>query len=205
MHSLPTKKNILIYFIWSVIITVLFVSVYKFTNDSGSLSATTYKMYFDWELGIPFVPQFIFVYFSLNLLMSMPVFVLETKDVHHYGLSIVLALFVGGIIFYLFPGELGFNRKVSAGGLQFIFDKLYYVDKPHNLLPSLHITFSALSYLAVRKYAVARWKYIYLVWLCLIMLSVVMVHQHHILDVVAGTMLAFYSYKIANKLGENFL
>jgi membrane-associated phospholipid phosphatase len=74
------------------------------------------------------------------------------------------------------------------------------VDLPHNLVPSLHVTFSALilfslidaSVLFAAKLALSA-------WLILICLSTLLVHQHHLLDVAAGLLVARLFYYVIGK------
>jgi membrane-associated phospholipid phosphatase len=74
---------------------------------------------------------------------------------------------------------------------------------PHNLVPSLHVVFSALilfSIIQTSKMPIARialWG-----WLLLLCVSTLLVHQHHLLDVAAGLTLAMlFDHLIGH--GEN--
>ncbi len=63
--------------------------------------------------------------------------------------SLAYAFLVGTlastVVFVLFPGELGYSRPEYVAEFDFLFQLLYQLDRPHNLYPSLHVTFSSLT------------------------------------------------------------
>jgi membrane-associated phospholipid phosphatase len=68
------------------------------------------------------------------------------------------------------------------------------VDAPHNLVPSLHISYSALILAALRTPSAPGWVHALLLgWLGLIAVAVVLVHQHHLADVAGGFAVAWIS------------
>ena len=72
-----------------------------------------------------------------------------------------------------------------------IFSLLHAVDQPFNLYPSLHITYSSLTVFAIIDQTKSRVFHAFLLfWLVLIAFSVVLVHQHHLFDIITGLVLA---------------
>jgi membrane-associated phospholipid phosphatase len=89
------------------------------------------------------------------------------------------------------PTISGFERPSNPVFLQGLFSTLYALDKPHNLFPSLHITLSALVVVAVTSGAGKCIQVFYSVWLLLLLISVLLIHQHHIADIFSGLALAY--------------
>ncbi|HYH46347.1 MAG TPA: phosphatase PAP2 family protein, partial [Thermoanaerobaculia bacterium] len=60
----------------------------------------------------------------------------------------------------------------------------------YNLLPSLHVTFAVLCVSAFSPRAPRTVRALLWLWALLIAASTVLIHQHHVLDAVAGWLLA---------------
>lgn len=205
--SLPDKERLKAIAIWGMIATVAFPLIYGFTNNYASKSSDLYQMYTQWELSLPLIPWMIIPYLSLNLLFVVAAFVLKSpRVVKAYCLSLVLGALLAGIIFILFPGKLGFTRE-GAPYFTAIFEGMYSIDQPHNLFPSLHVTYSSLSIWAMLEQSKNKIFHGFLWgWLFIISFSVVFVHQHHLFDIVSGWFLALFIWKVFySKLWPNKL
>jgi membrane-associated phospholipid phosphatase len=182
--------------IYVTLSTIVFVAIYGWCNLQASQSSVHYAMFTDWETTIPLVPWMIYFYVSLNVLLVVAAFVLkEASAVKAFCLSLIVSTFIAGIVFYLFPGKLGFVRE-GAVGYEKYFEFMFSIDHPHNLFPSLHVTYSAMAILAMIEQTLNKVFHVFLwVWLLLISSSVIFVHQHHLIDVVTGFLLALFVNK----------
>ena len=193
------------YFYWVLWISVAFFSVYPLCNWLTAKRESALNLYFATELSIPFIPEFIWVYLSLYLLFLTPPFFLGHERIRTLGRQLIAATVFCGLIFLLLPAQLGFERIIPEG--QFyasLFANLFAVDLPHNMVPSLHVTFSALILFALMdspRSALAR--ALFASWLVLISASTVLVHQHHLLDVVTGLLVAITFYRFIGKGGRH--
>ena len=99
---------------------------------------------------------------------------------------------------------MAFARPDSVEQFQFLFNLLHTYDKPYNLAPSLHITFSAITLLfLIQKNSIGA-KVIFVFWFLAMCLSVLFTHQHHFIDVVTGSILALLVFKLSHsKFGDN--
>ncbi|MCP4914838.1 MAG: phosphatase PAP2 family protein [Oligoflexia bacterium] len=194
--SLPDIDRLKSIGIWGGLATIAFPVIYGFCNHYASGVENHYAMYTQWELSIPLLPWMIIPYLSLNLLFVVAAFILKTPTViKAYCLSLVLGALMAAVIFIIFPGELGFVRQ-GAPYFTAIFEGMYAIDKPHNLYPSLHVTYSSLSIWAMLEQSKNKILHAFLwVWLFLISFSVVFVHQHHLFDIVTGWILALIIWK----------
>ncbi len=196
IFSLPDKNRLLHVLIFGTLATLAFGFIYTYCNENAASSKNLYNMYIQWELSIPLIPWMIYPYLSLNLLFVLAIFTIkELSAIRAYCLSIVIGAFIAGIIFYFFPGKLGFTRSTVVG-YEKIFESMFSIDHPHNLFPSLHITYSSLSVWAILEQAKNKiMNYIMWVWLILIYMSVIFVHQHHLFDILTGALLAILIYR----------
>ncbi len=181
---------------------LLFAVVYGGSNYWAAQQATHYHFYWQWERTLPFVPGMIYVYFSIGLLFWLPLLVLDAPRMRRLGKAAALCMLVAGVCFVLWPATTGFvGPELPHDALQaWIFARLHQLDHPHNTAPSLHIALSTLVLLACADGVDGgAWrKALLLAWWVLIVLAVLLVHQHHVLDVVSGALLgglAFAGYR----------
>ncbi len=172
---------------WAFWVGVAFFSVYPLCNWLTSQREDVYRLYWDAELAIPFVPEFFWFYMSLYLLFLLPPFYLGVSQLVLLGKRIIAGTLISGLLFLLLPSRLGFERIAPEGLYRELFSNLFALDMPHNMAPSLHIVYSAFILLAV--YGSSQRKTVrvsVLAWLVLIALSTLMVHQHHLIDILSA-------------------
>ena len=177
---------------WALLNLLAFGILYPLVNWLTSVRTTRLDLYLDAESAIPFLPVWIWAYLSINILFVMPPLVLKEADMPLLGRRMLAATIAACAIFLALPASLGFERALPPDGVhQVIFEWLFHADAPHNLVPSLHVTYSTLCTFTYRAAAThgllrATWG----LWLALIIVSTVLVHQHHVADVVGGLLLA---------------
>lgn len=177
---------------WAALNLLAFGVLYPLVNWLTGVRATTFGLYLDAEKAIPFLPLWIWAYLSINLLFVLPPLVMRAADMPLLGRRMLAATFAGCLVFLLLPARLGFERVLPPAGVYHaVFGGLFQADGPHNLVPSLHVTYASLCILgfqaaARRRTTRAAWG----LWLAAIMASTVLVHQHHLLDVATGLLLA---------------
>jgi membrane-associated phospholipid phosphatase len=159
------------------------------------MRAARFHLYFDRELAIPFVPWMIWVYLSLQVFLALPLFVLDTAGISRFGWTIALATVAASAIHLALPTDLGWARPAVVPGYP-IFERFFSMDRPHNMAPSLHVTYSVLAFLVMWNGTKRMWlKLLFAVWLALLVGSVSLVHQHHLVDIASGLALAALCYR----------
>ncbi|QXZ11455.1 hypothetical protein KUF54_15810 [Comamonas sp. Y33R10-2] len=176
-------------------------AVYPTANWLASLRASRFDFITPWDAMIPLVPEFIFVYFSFFLFLTLPYWLVDQPELSALGKRQILGTLICGVVFVLFPANLAFERVIpEEEPYRRIFSLMFLVDKPHNLLPSLHIVYSALTGLAICQ---TQWHKgriglcaVIALWSVAICASTMLVHQHHILDVVTALLLVAVLYGV---------
>jgi membrane-associated phospholipid phosphatase len=194
------KSKFPAYALWIGGANIFFFIVYGFCNHYASTlpPEKLLRLYFDWELQLPLVPWLILPYRSIEILFTVTIFFLSRKGLERYGKQMMIAMIIAGFIFVLFPGECGFQRPNpdELGAFGIFFKILYSLDKPHNLFPSLHITYCYLGLRAFIDHTNKYWlKSLFAIWFVLICFSVILTYQHHLFDLVSGLLLGFLIYK----------
>lgn len=192
----PFRARLIVYLKWSLGLTLLFVGCYSFTNWFADQRAYRFTFYWDWELGIPFVPWVIYVYGSFQALVVLPLFVLDIARLRRFGQAFAAATLVAAILHILLPADLGWHRPAAVDSYP-VYGLLFNFDRPHNLMPSLHVAYGALTAMVVwgATRAIALRVFVAF-WLLILLASVFLVHQHHLADVISGLGLAAVCYRI---------
>ncbi len=184
------RRNLKLYLYLGFLLTVLFAVIYGGSNWFNSDRRHYFQLYFPWEYAIPFIPAMILAYFSLQLLFLLPLLHCDRHGLLLLAKRMAMAIPVAGIIFLLLPTQLGFARQETTSIYAPLYNLLYSLDRPHNLFPSLHVTLSTLVITALLQQVNGLLRWLYIVWCLLLYLSVLLVHQHHVLDIAGGIVLA---------------
>jgi len=175
----------------SAFLSVVYLVVYHTCNWITSQRADVGTIYFGWERMIPFVPFFILPYMSVDLFFVVAPFLCDDeKELRALSRRIALAIIVAGACFLLFPLQLAVERPQPDGWLGVVFRNFCAIDRPYNLLPSLHITLCSILAVHYARHSSGLWRVASDIWFALIALSAVLTYQHHFIDVVGGSVLA---------------
>lgn len=159
------------------------------------------RVHFDAELSIPFVPAMTVVYSSLYLLLLAAPFVLRTRREFRAAVATMAAIIgIGAAGFLLLPAQVAFAPVAEEAlgrwaGLYHVADRL---NLTYNLVPSLHVAL-AVACTAILARRAAPWGRAALwIWAGAIAASTVLTHQHHVIDVAAGWLLAIACVRLVN-------
>jgi membrane-associated phospholipid phosphatase len=137
---------------------------------------------------LPFWPWMIVPYATSSLFFVL-VFVLapDAERLRVVSRRMLLATVIAGLVFALFPARFTMVRPAVDGAfLVAAYGYLDTIDRPFNQLPSLHVAYCVLFWLALRMLATG-WRRVALAcWLLLVAASTVLTWQHHVADVAAG-------------------
>jgi Dual specificity phosphatase, catalytic domain len=178
-------------------LSLLFVAVYGTTNWLASLRSDVPVFFFSWERSIPFVPFFSLPYLSIDLFfVAAPFICRSVAEIRTLALRIIAAIAVAGLCFVIVPLRCAFPPVTLHGWFGSVFASFLALDRPHNLLPSLHATLGLilfdLYFRRTRDVARAAIG----IWFFLIALSPLLTHQHHVADIVTGMALAGYCFYV---------
>ena len=171
----------------------LFTSVYGGASLLAGLHAAHAMAYFDFELRLPFVPSLVIVYLTVPVALALAPFILRTwREITPLFLTLTVETLVGGLCFLLFPLEQGYPPRVAAagfwGGLFHLADVL---NLEYNEVPSLHVTFAVTAALVFGRRCGRLGRTLFALWAVAVAVSALLMHEHHLLDVAAGAVLAF--------------
>jgi len=183
--------------IWGSLCVLLCTVLYLSSNCIAETLLSHHQLYLECEKDIPQVPGMILFYESYFLLVLLSFICAKSrKNIRALSITMMVSSVIACAIFLLFPGELGFSRTMNIQGYESMFEALHRMDKPHNLYPSLHITFSAISAFTLLRHTQKKCMQVFLIlWVMMISLSVILTHQHHLFDIATGFVLAWITLK----------
>lgn len=183
---------------WFLFLIGYFAFGYLFINWINQFRTRYFDVSFTFEDSIPFVPIFILgytlVYFSMFLLYMI---IDDMEDMHRAVMACLLMTSVHYLFFLALP--VRFEERPVLQGVEGFGAGLtrfyYFIDKPQNCFPSLHIAYPTMaSLISWRNHR--RWSFAFVFMTIIIAVSVVLVKQHYIMDVVGGALTATLSYVI---------
>ncbi len=190
-------SNVPLYLRLALPVGSLFALVYFGMNWITAQRTQRYRLYFDWELSLPFLPAMVYPYASILLLFLLPPLLLTASGLRSLARAMVVTILLAALSYLLLPAELGFERPAQVPGYDPVYQALYALALPHNLVPSLHVTSSALCIAALLHAASSTAVRLgLLLWGALISAAVLLVHQHHLLDVISGWLLGLAAYRL---------
>lgn len=176
---------------------LLFCLLYYGSAYLGDFAVSRYHLYFAWEENIPLIPSAAFVYLSESL-MYFPIFRKQKTFAQLWPLALTLAFeqVIAAGCFLAFPLEDGFKPAPPLGGVSGAVWRLAgQLAGRHNYLPSLHVALATTAALVYARVSRSRALKMHL-WAAAIALSTLLIHQHHVADVMAGFGLAWASVRL---------
>ncbi len=177
---------------WLALCGPWFFIAYGFCNWFTSRRTDVGTWYWEWEKHVPFVPELVVPYWSLDLFFIGAFFLPRTRaELRLLVARIITLITLSCVCFLIWPLKFDLPRPVPTGWTESLFRVLYANDLPYNLAPSLHIGLRCLFWITYGRHlrgwlrSATRW------WFILIGASTLLVWQHHLMDVVTGFLMAY--------------
>lgn len=170
-----------------VAIVFWFIFGYMTCNYINMLRAHYFNVALPFESDIPFIPIFILGYIGVYLAIVVIYAVIDDYDIFKRGMFLCFIVSTIHFIFFLLiPVKMARPDLTHAVSAMDIVTKYYYViDNPVNCFPSLHVSYPLAGTLILWSYK-RVWGIVMAVNTFIVAVSVVLVKQHYILDVVGA-------------------
>jgi membrane-associated phospholipid phosphatase len=149
---------------------------------------------------IPFMPDAVYLYESLSLIMSVAPWLMTTKgELHQYSKGIILMNLVGFCFFFLCPTLV--VRPTDTQAANGLYRLLIQFDNPLNAYPSLHTAFAlfhagcchVIFSTSPKRRIVQGFFWL---WAIGIMISTLLTKQHVFVDALGGAILGLGSFAL---------
>ncbi len=179
---------------------LLFLLFYGSANLLTEVVAWRIAPALPFEAAIPLVPAWSIVYLSMPLLLCYGIVKLDWTAQWALFAVLLAELLLACVCFLLLPVQMSYPPDNSASVWRPVFEFATTLSMANNHLPSLHVAFACSAGLALQR-VVPRWQAVLLwLWVMLIAVSTVMIHEHHLLDLVAAVGLVVLVEKIVRPL-----
>ncbi|MFH6974979.1 phosphoesterase [Neisseria sp. 23W00296] len=179
----------------AALFALLFVLLYGGANLLAALVPWRIRPALPFEAAVPFVPAWSVVYLSLPLLLLLCGL---RADRHGAWLlfAVLAAELAAALPFFVFlPVQTAWPPREAGGFWQPFFLLADRVSLSRNHLPSLHTAFAlTAARFAWRQRFPAR--ALYVLWAAAVVLSTLLIHEHHLADLAAGGLLAFAACRL---------
>jgi membrane-associated phospholipid phosphatase len=165
--------------------------IYGGTDYLATLHHHRVRLHLDAELAIPFVPWTVFVYMSIYLTFWMAPFVLRTRsELQGLVLTLAAVILIGGVCFLVLPSELKYPPPGAMGNWTGLVRLARDLALTNNFAPSMHVTLSTVCIVVYARQAPRPGKGLLYGWAAAIGGSTLLLHQHYVVDVLSGYLLA---------------
>ncbi|HYT88051.1 MAG TPA: phosphatase PAP2 family protein, partial [Gemmataceae bacterium] len=145
------------------------------------------RVHLDMELAMPYWPPAVVLYLSLFPLYWLAPFVLrERRQLVVFALTHAAVMTAAGVCFLLFPAELAYSESPHAGDWEELVQFARRMAMTYNLAPSLHVALAIVCVAVYAGRAPRAGKVLLWAWGGAIALSTLLIHEHHVLDVLTG-------------------
>jgi membrane-associated phospholipid phosphatase len=175
----------------SYLFSKIFFSIYGGASLLARLRGARPDFHFSWELKLPFVPSLSIVYLTVPLLLLLTPFILRTwRSFTPFFLTLTAETLVGGLFFLLLPMTQAYPERVATGFFGGVFKFADRMNLDYNEFPSLHIAFAVTAALVFGRRCGWLGRTLFFLWAVGVIVSTLFLHEHHLLDVIGGAVLA---------------
>jgi len=179
--------------LWLLLLGPFFFLGYGWMNTLTSKRVDVGVAVENWEHAIPFVPWMMLPYMSIDAFYAVSLFLFRKRNaLDRHALRLLLATVISLIGFWLFPLQFSFEVPKVGGFNGFLQAILLGFDKPYNQAPSLHISLLMVLWVVYAKRLQGYWRLMLHIWFFAIGASVLLVYQHHFLDVWTGALVGIF-------------
>ena len=179
--------------LWFVVLVAYFIFGYISLGNLNMHRIHYFDVSLPFESKIPFIPFFIIGYTSVYLALILVYVLIDDYKLFKRAIFFFVAVSTIHFLFFWFmPVKMIRPDMTAASGIMSVITKYYYlIDNPTNCFPSLHVAYPLVGTTVMWNYK-RMWGYLMLFLTALIAISVILVKQHYIMDVIGATIVVFF-------------
>jgi membrane-associated phospholipid phosphatase len=175
------------------LVVAFYTAGYLYINRLNAWRSRYYDVSLWFEKDLPFVPPMIFGYSLVFALVAILYLVIDNmSDLWNICIRFVNMTLICFAVFLIWPVRMNFRPEVAVTGdwITTWVGFYFWLDRPYNLFPSMHLAASFFSaFYLLKKGPVLGWTAMAMA--VIVGVSVVLLKQHYILDVAAGFLVAW--------------
>lgn len=183
--------------LWFVILVAYFIFGYITLGHLNMHRIHYFNVSLPFESKIPFLPFFIIGYSSVYLALILIYVLIDDYIIFKRAMLFFIVISTIHFIFFWFlPVKMVRPDMTAAEGLMAVLTKYYYlIDNPTNCFPSLHVAYPLTGAMILWNYK-RTWGYLMFFLTVFIAVSVILIKQHYIMDVVGAAVVVLCVFLI---------
>jgi len=178
----------------------LFSSVYGGTSLLSAVRSHHPNPAFHFETAMPFVPAMAAVYLTVPLILLLTPFILRTwRDLTPFYLTLTVETLIAGLCFLIVPFAQAYPPRVASGFWGGIFRLADTLNLEYNEVPSLLVACAVTAALVFSRRCGWLGRSLFALWTLAVLLSTLLIHEHHLLDVGAGAALGIAGFLLVQR------
>jgi len=189
-----------IHYIRRAVIILLLYQIHSIIYYNVSQHAVSHNINLltSFDKMIPFVPWMVYPYMSLYLGIFLAAVFLERRAFIYFVGVLVFSELLTYPVFYFFPASLPAPQIIAKDFTSRFLQWCFEADVPNNTFPSLHVSLSLGTALAVNR-ANKKIGLIAIFWAIIVAISTVLTKKHFFIDILGGMLVAQLAYTLAVK------
>ena len=152
---------------------------------------------------IGYLPNSVWLYLSFFLFIPCGYLLSNADKVKPLMWQMILCAVLSGTVYLIYPTTAEFPQNIGSGLTQQALAGLLQVDTSQNMLPSLHVSLTLISLVALWRQGKLALNLLWVCWALVIIFSVLMLKRHLFIDVVAVMMCAWIAITVVHILSDN--
>nr|WP_314265035.1 phosphatase PAP2 family protein [uncultured Moellerella sp.] len=177
--------------------------IYQFSADFHTQANLLTPSWID--NAIPYSVQGIWFYLSFFLFIPFGYLLCPRQSVLKLMVAMQLCALFSGSVYLLYPTTMSYPINEGLDSASYLLSQLIAVDSPHNLLPSLHVSLTALALYALWSQQYKLRTGLFLLWAIMICFSVLQLRRHLFIDLITGVIVAVLSGYLSQLLVAKYL
>src|SRR5262245_19264492 len=187
----------------TAIYAMSFAPIYGGTNWLSARRHPPTVPHFAFEMAIPFVPAMAWLYLSVPVMLCVAPLIMRTKrELVPFFFTLTAQLVVAGLCHLIYPLSPAWPSAAVEGPVTGAFNVADVLNLDYNTVPSLHVSFAATVALVIGWRANLTGRLMLWTWALAAAAATVLLHQHHLLDVVTGAALGVLTVTIVQRRTE---
>ena len=199
----PPRAEAANLFILAGIFAFTFVLLYGGASALSAYIPWRVPLQLPLDARLPFVPGAAIVYLTIGpMLLAAPFVLRDLASLLPLFAVLMFETAVAAVCFMLLPVDPPAIDCCEPGIVGAVFHLADVMNLERNDLPSLHVAFAFTLAMAFAPRARPVGRVLLFAWAIVTALSTLLTHQHHVLDVAGGVLLAVIAWRVAGSWGR---
>jgi fatty acid desaturase/membrane-associated phospholipid phosphatase/phytoene/squalene synthetase len=193
----PTGADSRAALIFCTALMAIFIVFYGTASAISGLIPWRIEVAFSFEQHIPFWHQWSLVYLSMiPMLLLLPFARRHWQALFPVFAALVIQTVIASCAFVLFPVQTNFPPREVSGAWAGFFFFADAINLERNFFPSLHVAFAFTAATALSSAVGRTGRILFFSWAFAIAASTMLIHEHRLIDVIAGALLAVFVWRM---------